>query len=81
MDELKGINHWSSDVQLAKYLGVSRGMISIARRQKQEVTSLMKLKILIGLGRINTYKECVEALEICLPSKLAQALRDIKYQQ
>jgi hypothetical protein len=79
MDELKTAKGWSSDVQLANNLGVTRTMISIVRNEKQEFTSLMKLSILHGLGRITTHRECVEAMEQCLPIKLTEFLKTIEY--
>jgi hypothetical protein len=79
MDELKTAKGWSSDVQLANHMGVTRAMVSIVRNNRQEFTSLMKLNILHGLGKITTHKECVDAMEQCLPAKISEFLKALEY--
>lgn len=77
MNDLKTTSGWSTDVQIADYCKVSRSMISIIRSGTQEMPSAMKIRVMIGLGKMNTCCEAFSALELCLPPKIAAAVREI----
>src|SRR5471030_2425279 len=69
-DELKRRGHFSSDAQLADSLGLTRSQISAWRKNKSDLGTLTKIKILDALGH-DTLHSAVLSL---LPEKNHQEL-------
>src|ERR1700730_1559794 len=69
-DELKRRGHFGSDAQLADSLGLTRSQISAWRKNKSDLGTLTKIKILDALGH-DTLRSAVLNL---LPEKNRQEL-------
>lgn len=80
IDSFKRLNNLSSDNKVACAVGVSRSMISQIRAHKTQASTPMKLRLLFGIGAIQSHHDLIEALMESLPEKTAEAVRAILVQ-